>query len=238
MSSKFLAAEGLPEAFKKDMGLLASLAPGEISALAALTLEIAAAPRAVDEAKVLADSDLVRGLGLEKTRACLAATDFIRRGLRRYGDAIETVLDDIVLSGAVPGEMRGALADYFRQIQTAWEQRVRPRLIERVAVTATLPWWNSISSVVDLRAVIPNSYKISDPVELYDPTCIDFTPVVIISLSVKDFEDHIASVTFQADEDSLGRLIAALVSAQKDLKAAKRAFDERAGKGGSHGEAS
>jgi hypothetical protein len=226
MPSKFMMAEGLPEGFKDDIQVLASLTPEQLSRLRSLMIGAAGKEAGREVAASLAQSELAREIGVDKLRRVMKASSFVLTGLRQYRDSIADVVADFSSADLAVADRLSLLSDHFTDLLRTYEEEARPRSTVRSAARATLPWWKSISTSVDLRAVIPDPYRIEDNVQSYKPACTGFTPVVIVSLSVEDFEDEVASITFQADEKSLDRLLSCLIAAQVELRAAKTSLGQ------------
>lgn len=224
MRSRFFADVGLPSQFKEDIKVLADLDDMQMPGVGELVFDVMLERTRPAELEILVKSDLADALGPEKVRACRRAIEFVLSGIRKYRDPVATIVADIVKVGVVAAENETRLINYLQELYNAYTRKVKPSLNERAAVSSTLPQWKSISTAVDLRAIIQDSYKMADPVDTYSPACKGFSPVIIVSLSVEDFEDQVQSLTFQATEESFRRLLSCLIAAQKDLEVATTRF--------------
>ena len=220
-SSIFNKFAGLPKEFQEDLSVLWKLPQQVRMGLIAHIPKIAKA-RTSGQKKIAMDEAVeeLEGNSADVLK-CLRLMGFIYEEWSPIYDTAASFLKDLADLYLIPEEKVEEAKDFLIEFLAEVEKDNKYRL-EKMFASSLLPSLEQQTTLVDFRAVIrkPFGTGLKDDIEEYEPTCVGFTPVIIVRLRRDAGEPR--SFAFQCEEDSLNMLIESLQAALMDLKAAEK----------------
>lgn len=201
----------LPE----DLQLIANLAelPKICEALPSIASRYEEAPNRQAESAALEGMRTMFPLDTKEFNALLRVSTFLLREMGE-NDSAEDIADDLATLRLVGAEEINRLMPLINGLVHEWKQNFRDVQLAYATQHAVLPVPADVSTVVDLRAVVPKRFTPGDDARTYSPVVAKLVPIAITRIRFDDDE----SVVFQMDYRTLRILAAAFLAAEKEMK--------------------
>lgn len=202
------------EELANDLKRIAALKdlPAICIRLPAVASRFAQAPNRRGEAEALEELRDAFSLAANEVNALLRVSVFVLREMAET-DTAEDIANDLRTLRLVDEDEIARLGGLLKGLVVEWKQTYGD--IRNVYATqqAVVPTPVGVSTVVDLRAVIPGGFKIGDDLHTYKPRVATLVPVAITNIRFDDGE----SVVFQMDVRTLRILVDELQAAEKEM---------------------
>ena len=200
LSEDLLAIARLP-----DLDQISDVLPGIVT-------RYVRAPNSPAESKVLDEMRAAFPLATDEFNSLLQVSAFFLREIGE-SDSADDICDDLKTTALIGGKELGRLRRFVDALVR--EHKENFGMVQRVYATqhAVLRVPSAVSTVVDLRAVVPKGFKIGDDVKTYEPEVSKLVPIAIMRIRFDDDKD----IVFQMDYRTLRILAAEFQAAEKQM---------------------
>jgi hypothetical protein len=156
------------------------------------------------------------GIDIIKIDVCINVLYFFVKQMQNEDlekDSFQLWAEDIKEISGITTEQEKKFENVLTVIKNKYLDSIERESAINRSKNGVLPCFKSISTTVELRAVLENEYQWKDPVENFSPKIIELIPIISVSLHTDSHtEDH---YYFQIPVDDLDLVIKELLSAKK-----------------------
>lgn len=210
----------LPQEFRDDFATLWDLPEQQRTRLTAYVSELFKAGTTGQCKKITDRAVSEIGGPAPPILRLLKLLQFISQEWNPMNDTPEDFLRDLGELALVPSEKAAEghrfLLDFLSVVQADNQRR-----LQKIYASSLLPSLVGVSCLVDFRAIMerPFGSGLEDAIEQYQPRCLGFAPVIIVS--VKCDSGHPNNFKFQCEPQELRIMMDQLQAALKDFESAK-----------------
>lgn len=218
-SALFDSYPTLKKEFLEHLSELWKLEPDHRSALVPFVLEYVAANTNRETEDIRSRAAAAVAAPADVVLKALSVLSYIAANWNPVTDRAEDCVFDMLSLGFVPEAesetVRGFLDGFFKAVESTKEERMR-----RIFSHSLLPSFNSVTTLVDMRAVFANPFgaTMNDDPTTHDPKWIGWEPVVLLKVARNGGDPE--TTEFQCTEAELNTLIDHLIAARKELHVA------------------
>ena len=143
---------------------------------------------------------------------------FLSREWDPTQDTPENLLKDLGELALIPSERaqegKRFLLDFLNEIQ-----KDNVRRLHKSYAGSLLPYLESVSTLIDFRAVFEKPFHMGDKIKDYEPRCIGFVPVIVVRMTRSSGDP--VSFEFQCEPNDMRLIITQLQAAMKDFETGK-----------------